>query len=189
MAGHRLEIRLSSLQQLFNSLDPAPFHEKDLDREAEEYIVGWANEFPLNAPVQLVIRLPHDEAAHAESSDVARAIHNYFAYRARDTWRRMRFQLREGRIALIIGLLFLIVCMILRQTIAIVVADPLAQRALQEGLLIIGWVAMWRPLQIFLYEWWPIRRYARLYEKLSKMPVKALPEGNVRQNAGTPPHH
>jgi hypothetical protein len=46
MTAHRLEVRLSTLRQLFNSLDPSPFHEKDLDREAEEYIVGWANEYP-----------------------------------------------------------------------------------------------------------------------------------------------
>lgn len=186
MPSHRLEIRLSSLQQLFNSLDPAPFHEKDLDRDAEEYIVGWANEFPPESALQLVIRLPQDEVELAESHDVSRAVHNYFAYRARAAWRRMRSQLREGRTALLIGALFLMVCMLLRQLVAIAVLDPMLQRALQEGLLIMGWVAMWRPLQIFLYDWWPIRRHARLCEKLAKMPVKALPDSEARHGAGGP---
>jgi hypothetical protein len=40
-----------------------------------------------------------------------------------------------------------------------------------EGMLIIGWVAMWRPLEIFLYEWVPIRRRCRTLDKLAKMPV------------------
>lgn len=40
-----------------------------------------------------------------------------------------------------------------------------------EGMLIIGWVAMWRPLEIFLYEWVPIRRRCRVLAKLAKMPV------------------
>ena len=40
-----------------------------------------------------------------------------------------------------------------------------------EGMLIIGWVAMWRPLEIFLYEWVPIRRLCRILANLAEMPV------------------
>jgi hypothetical protein len=39
-------------------------------------------------------------------------------------------------------------------------------------LVIGGWVAMWRPLEIFLYDWWPIRDERQLYERLSVMPVR-----------------
>jgi hypothetical protein len=38
------EVNLNRLSQLFNSFDPAPFHERDLDRDAEEYIIGSAEE-------------------------------------------------------------------------------------------------------------------------------------------------
>ena len=40
----RIELRLKELNQLFDSFDPAPFHEKDLDQDAEEFIVSWARE-------------------------------------------------------------------------------------------------------------------------------------------------
>lgn len=57
---------------------------------------------------------------------------------------------------------------------------------LRESLLIGGWVAMWRPLEIFLYDWWPIRADARLFDRLAAMPVRiathpvgASPEGNA----------
>lgn len=43
---HRLELRVSELMQLFNSLDPTPFLHRDLDRSAETYIENWAREFP-----------------------------------------------------------------------------------------------------------------------------------------------
>jgi hypothetical protein len=43
---------------------------------------------------------------------------------------------------------------------------------LREGLIIAGWVAMWRPMEIFLYEWWPLLRKGRLYQKLSRMHVE-----------------
>jgi hypothetical protein len=42
---------------------------------------------------------------------------------------------------------------------------------IEEGFLISGWVAMWRPIQVFLYDWWPIRRRRRIYEKLAQIPV------------------
>ena len=45
-----------------------------------------------------------------------------------------------------------------------------ASEIVAEGMLIAGWVAMWRPLEIF-YDWWPIRRRTRVLGKLSAMPV------------------
>ena len=98
------------------------------------------------------------------------AVHNYFTYRANLNWLEFRHLLKEGRTALIIGLAFLAACMLTSQL--------LRRRAgtlpivLREGLIIAGWVAMWRPMEIFLYEWWPLRRKGRLYEKLSRMRVE-----------------
>jgi hypothetical protein len=45
---------------------------------------------------------------------------------------------------------------------------------LRESLTIAGWVAMWRPMQIYLYDWWPVRRRGRVYSKLSRMRVEVL---------------
>jgi hypothetical protein len=53
---------------------------------------------------------------------------------------------------------------------------------LHESLLIGGWVAMWRRLEVFLYEWWPIQADAILFDRLASMPVRmsypaAVPPG------------
>jgi hypothetical protein len=166
-----IEIRLAKLQQLFNSLDPSPFHEKDLDSDAEDYIVGWVDEFPLQQPLKLIIHLPADQIALAEAESLEDAIHNYFGYRVGETRRRLRFLLREGRTALGIGLLFLFLCMTVRE-LALALGPGTVSQILAEGLLILGWVAMWRPLQLLLYEWWPIRHHSRVYAKLAAMPVE-----------------
>jgi hypothetical protein len=47
-------------------------------------------------------------------------------------------------------------------------------RLLKESLLIGGWVAMWRPMQIFLYEWWPIIRKGRIYRNLARAMVHVV---------------
>lgn len=173
-ALQRIHVRISDLRQLFNSFDPAPFHQKDLDSDAEEYIVGSADEFSPGAALELAIHLPAEQVAYAEKTDVRQAIHNYFAYRAEDSRRRIRFLLREGRWALAIGITFLFACITLRQ-FTLSVPYPALHEILQEGLLILGWVAMWRPLQIFLYDWWPVRHRGRLYRKLATVPVVVLP--------------
>ena len=41
-----IEVKLQEFEQLFNTIDPSPFHEKDLDHDLEEFIVSWATEYP-----------------------------------------------------------------------------------------------------------------------------------------------
>jgi hypothetical protein len=56
----------------------------------------------------------------------------------------------------------------------IVTAEPLAS-IISESLIIVGWVANWKPIEIFLYEWWPIRRQISLYERLRDAEVSIRP--------------
>jgi len=168
-AAATIEIRLSNPQQLFNSLDPSPFHERDLDEDAEAYIVDSADEFPLDQPLALVVYLPPDYSAK-HPPDLGTGIHHYFAYRAEETRRRLRIFFREGRTALIAGVTFLFVCIALRQ-LALMTTHGLIAEIADEGLYIVGWVAMWRPLELFLYDWRPIRRRERLFAKLAEIPV------------------
>jgi len=166
----KIEINLNRLSQLFNSLDPSPFHERDLDQDAEDYIIGSAEELPLQRPLALVIHLPADQVPQPSTYNLSDAIHNYFAYRASHEERRLRLLFRDGRIALVTGLAFLFSCVLLRELVYSF-GDTAETEVLGEGLLIIGWVAMWRPLEILLYEWVPIRRRCRILAKLAKMPV------------------
>jgi hypothetical protein len=78
--------------------------------------------------------------------------------------------MREGWISLLIGLSFLGVCGIAAQTLALRSGEW--QAVIHEGLIIIGWVAMWRPLDIYLYRWWPLRELGRVYRKLSEIPIE-----------------
>ena len=172
-----IEIRLGTVHQLFNSLDPAPFHEKDLDREAEAYIVESARDFALRAPLKLVLHVPLSELPAAMNARVEAAIQHYFHYRLWFERSALRKELSYGRLALLIGLSFLFVCIALREVMLSFGSGTFYQIA-AEGLLISGWVAMWRPLQVFLYDWWPIRRNCRLYEKLSQLPVELRPRPN-----------
>jgi hypothetical protein len=84
--------------------------------------------------------------------------------------REMSSTLREGNIALLFGITFLFLCIGLRTILSFLSSSTLGSIFL-EGLSICGWVAMWRPIQIFLYDWWAMFRKKKIYEKIRDMPI------------------
>jgi len=165
-----IEVKVQSLQQIFNSIDPSPFHERDLDPEAEEFIVSWAREHSLQRPFKLIVHLSQNCDRLEAERTLQESIHHYFQYRYEFNRREFKQILRHGWINLIIATSFLVACMMGAQAIHAEFGQ--FQAIIQEGLIILGWVAMWRPLDIYLYRWWPIYRLGKIYEKLSTMPVE-----------------
>ena len=150
-------------------MDPSPFHEKDLDHDAEEFIVSWMQEYPLRDPVSLVVHV--NQSRDDAQQLVEAAVHHYFAYRTKLNRMELHRLLKQGRISLVIGLAFLAACLLASELLLRLETSPFLT-VLRTSLTIAGWVAMWRPMQIFLYEWWPIRRVGRIFEKMSHMPVE-----------------
>jgi hypothetical protein len=153
-------------------MDPSPFIEKDLDDKAEEFIVGWALEFPRDAPVKLLVHLEQWPAQDPKDL-IRQAVHNHFAHKAELTNLEFRRLMKQGRTSLVIGLSCLATCLVASNMLLHGDAATWAS-ILREGLTITGWVAMWRPMQIYLYDWWPVRRRSRIYSKLSHMPVEVV---------------
>ena len=120
VAENLIEIRVNDIAQLFHTLDPFPFREKDLADEAEDYIVSWAREMPGNRSFKIVVFL----LAHLAGSYLT---------------------------------------------------ETALKRLAEESFLILGWVANWRPLEIFLYDWWPLARRRDLYNRLSVATVESKP--------------
>ena len=169
----RISLKLRELTQLFNSMDPSPFLDRDLDEDAEEFIVSSAREHQGVHAFELVVHLgtPPEPERAAETED---AVQHYFAARAELKHREFRLLLRRGRSALAIGLVFLVSCLGLSGLVTKVFSNQLGT-ILHEGLMIVGWVAMWRPLEIFLYEWWPLREEWFGLRRLARMRVRLIP--------------
>ncbi|MGE3489022.1 MAG: hypothetical protein AB7N29_03365 [Vicinamibacterales bacterium] len=171
----RIEVHVGELKQLFNSLDPTPFRERDLDPSAEEFIAGWARELHGDHPIGLVVHVDGPAPAAAEVAVLHEAVREFFKQRALFTRRKLRQLLRVGRTSLLIGMAALAVSIGLGDLLANLLSGGRLGGVLRESLLIGGWVAMWRPLEIFLYDWWPIRAEARLFDRLSVMAVQVVP--------------
>ncbi len=116
-AGNAIELKLREVGQLFNSLDPSPFKEKDLDQDAEEFIVEWARELrpPKDAAFRLIVHLEKPLPAGQTPAVVQEAIRHYFAYRASINRLALRQLLHQGRTSLVIGVSFLSACLLTRR--------------------------------------------------------------------------
>lgn len=157
------------MSQIFNSLDPSPFYEQDLATEAEEYIVDSLKELPSKRAAAIVVHV--DSSPREEDREVLeRAVHAHFVRRSTHLRRALRDLMREGVISLVIGLGFFAVVFVLSR-IVVHGEGPWSTLA-RESLLIGGWVALWRPMEIFLYRWWPIVGERWLHERLSQIPVR-----------------
>lgn len=175
-----ISLRLRELSQLFDSLDPSPFHEQDLARNAENYIVESAKELHATVPSELVVYLDQPSPGGNEERVLENAVRTHFTRRALHLRRNLRELMRHGVISLGIGLTFLILFFIIGQAVVRAMGENPWSTLARESLLIGGWVAMWRPLEIFLYQWWPILGERRLHERLSRLQVRVVVGGSRR---------
>ena len=169
-----IEIKLSSIIQLFNSFDPAPFHEKEIDTAAEHYIIDIVKDFPAKTKFRMVIYLPKELAESEQAQKIRPAIQHHFEYRVMSADRKFRAHFRHGRSTMLIGLTFLSIALIARQMVSHLNNQLLAQ-IFADALLIIGWAAMWEPVTVLLYELWPIIKTKKVYQKISEMEIDILP--------------
>jgi hypothetical protein len=167
-----IEVHVAELRQMFDAMDPSPFHDRDLDPTAAEYILGWARELPRDAPLALLVHLDRSAGPPDEATLLGDAIRQFFSGRSAAARRRLKLLFRGGRLSLAIGLAFLAVAFATSQLIGRLLEGNSFGELLRESVLIGGWVAMWRPIEIFLYDWWPILAEARLYDRLAVMPVR-----------------
>jgi hypothetical protein len=174
-----IEMKLSSVAQLFNSFDPAPFHDKELDNNAENYIVDVVDDFSPKTRFRIVVYLPDEVRETREARQISAAIEGHFEYKALMQKRVFRQRVVYGEFTLIVGLAFLAIA-----TIASLAVDsysdsyPVAH-FIATALVITGWVAMWEPITTFLFRLWPIVQKRKLYEKISQMDVEIRPYPKV----------
>jgi hypothetical protein len=183
-----IEVRVAEIQRLFRAIDPSPFGTRQLDPGAEEFIVHRAGEVPGAVPIGLMVYVDRPAGAGDDAVVSKNGVHQFFRRRGEAARRELGDLFRRGRISLVIGLAFLGGSSGLAQALGGTLDGGGLGGFLRESVIIGGWVAMWRPLEVFLYDWWPIRAQAKLYDRLAAMPVgiQYAPLGKSRDSA-TPP--
>ncbi len=166
VGGKRLiEVRIKNHLQLFDSRDPAPFRERDLDENFVEYITTSAKEFSFSVPLKIVIYVDELENKGTCEESIREAVLSYFRYQIDAKKSELKSFLKRAHLFLVIGLLVLAACLGVAQNIT-VPTPPGALGILREGIVIFGWVSIWKPIELFLFDWYPLYEKIRLHKKL-----------------------
>ena len=170
-----VNIHVRDLSQLFNSLDPSPFWDRDLDREAAEFI---EEEFSEKLGAQAWNLYVHAHGGGTSPRDLQTALENYYGRLASSARRAIREHLRSSEWTLVAGTGVFLLSMGLRSILQGLLGT--LPQILDEGLIILAWLALWRPAEMLLYGWVPLRRRQQLYERLAGIRVFVRPDGQAK---------
>lgn len=168
-----IRIHIRDAQQLFDSRDPAPFHERDLDTSFANYLIAYADE--LNSKkkrfqIEIDIAEPHPFLGEQE---ITAAVRKYFEYQI--NLKRIQFSktMRMARLFFFIGLIALMVCLSLANVLKYIQSEVI-KTTFREGVVIFGWVSLWRPFEVFMFDWYPIYSDVRLYKKIFASDIRVV---------------
>jgi hypothetical protein len=164
---HVIDVRVGSIEQLFDNRDPAPFRERDLDPDLVEYLLAASEDLAPLGRFRLVFWL-EKPCQPGEIEEACRAHFEYEIDRLDRTRRRLR---RSGQLALVIALLIITVLLSLSQLVARLMPGQLGA-GLKEGLVISSWVVMWRPVEVLIYDGIPWRRERRVMRRVLEAPIE-----------------
>ena len=161
-----VDIRVATVERLFDNRDPAPFRDRDLDPELSALLVDAGEDLFAHARFRVVFWVDKP-CKPGEIEQAFRAHFEDMIARIRRTRRQRR---RTGQVALVLAIILVVALISLAQFVATVVPGALGS-GLREGLVISSWVVMWRPIETIVYDWIPTRHQRRVIEKLLAAPV------------------
>jgi hypothetical protein len=168
-----IDMVTKSAQQLFDMRDPSPFRERDLDDDAVDYLLSSARDIGRQAKLRVVFTIAGERDPVLDESEIVAAVRGHLSYEREKQSRKIRELLARGRRFLLVGLSTLAIFLSAAELTKYLAVTHFTQ-ILHEGLVITGWVAMWRPLEILLYEWWPHVEQRRLIDHVLAGDIVAL---------------
>ena len=172
-----LDVRLTSVEHFFDNRDPAPFRERDLDPALADYLVDGAQDLRREPAMQIVFWL----SKPCDPGEIESAVRSHFDYQLERARRRRREQVRTGWTMVSIAAVAVVLLIALGEIVIDTWKGTLGV-ALSEALLISGWVLMWRPVEVLIYDAIPWRRERRVFRALRDASIDV----RVGEGAGAP---
>ena len=171
----QIPLNLRAIDELFEAphLDPlnGQFHEMS----GVEQLVAELLPRSIVRSVQITIHLPADRLSEDIEGRCTTALRGYCAARIRQIDREKDHVNRQGRRELELGLLFLAVCLLGAGWVEVMDWLPnFLGHVLGEGLVIVGWIALWHPVDLLLFERWSLIRERRCYEAMRDAELHVL---------------
>ena len=154
-----IKISTNKFENLYDNFDmSSSFLKKDLSQQLVDYIIESVNEI---SNEKFIIKFYFKE--DIEQKDIIhieKSIDSYFTYLEELEKKKMREQIKNSLIFMILGVFFISLS-ILNET-----NQELTYRVISEGLMVAGWVSMWEAMATILIKWLPLSKKLKLFEKI-----------------------
>ena len=170
-----IELRITHQIQFYNLLDPAPNDEKEINRATEAYIMDSLEDMPNDKRSAAKIILYLEQALYDDEetrTDMESAIHSHFALRHCAANQKYKLSMVKGRRYLLRGLIFLVICLILSSVVTSTYDQNDILYAIGQSFVVIGWVALWKPVEFYLYDRRDILDEIKILTQLETIPVE-----------------
>ena len=166
-------LKLDNIKHLFKDPEFDLFVPQADFSSGIERIVNQLKPTPLTDKVRTTISLPDHQLSENLEKLIVDALQHYCNNKIEKISNDIASLRGQGIRALQRGLLFLAVCLIISTLFDRIEYLPvLVHRFLNEGFLIAGWVGLWYPIELLLYEWSPLKRQKKIYRMIKDMEIK-----------------
>lgn len=165
-----IKVEISKLGQLITVDNANTYPGTGVDSDASEYLHNKADLIRLNHDVRLEVSIP--KISGEEKELATKVLHRFFDYKTQVAKKDLAHNFAQGITSIIFSVILVISCALIYILFKVLGASDGLMTLISSILIIACWVAVWTPVEIFLFNWWPIRHEVRVYRKLSTMEVE-----------------
>jgi len=159
-----IEMALQEPSDIYDDKDPSPLRMRDFKKEVEKYITDCIREIPHAKKLRVEFYFYEFSNEAMEKELLKKSYHDFFAFEIKIKRFELREKIKRGIKSLLIGSTFLFFCILISHLIKDH-NDSIFKSFFLEGLNVLGWVSLWNPVQVFLYEIWPIVKERKIMER------------------------
>lgn len=166
-----VEVAIDGPFDLYDDKDPSPLKARDLKPSVEAYITNCVREIPFAQKMRIDFYFYEFTGDDKEVKLLEKSVRDFFIYQSRVRFVDFKFSIKNGLRSLSIGFIFLFLCIFISHTF---LSSPttLVATFFLEGLSVLGWVSLWNPVQVFLYEIWPIIGNSKTLKRCSTLEMR-----------------
>ena len=166
-----IDISLESINDLFNSFDKkTSFYKRELDQDFEDYLLASVRELEgHNFIIRLEIENNYDKITE---EPIRNAIKTHFRFLY---WKERKKITKVFMKFTLLSILGIALMAFYHQHTNFLVnfnSIPMYSKLFIEGINIAGWVALWEAFACLIFDFIPIVRNRKIYEKISKAGIQ-----------------
>ena len=154
-----INVSTDRFENLYDNFDMnSSFLKKDLSQQLVDYIIESINEI---SNEKFIIKFYFKEKI--EQNDILqikKSFDSYFKYLEELEKKKMKEQIKNSLIFMIIGIFFIALSIFTETN------QEITYRIISEGLMVAGWVSMWEAMATILIKWLPLSKKLKLFKRI-----------------------